>query len=517
MPDINGNLTPQEEQIRAAQAAQEAALKASLENPAYDNTAAHQELAALPIEEPIEQTIEQPIVEEAPILPEEPLAEEPAALPTTIYQPFTDTTISTKQKVMTPEEEGLLTESRGINQQRQQHLLDLGKIAKQEAEERIALASGKQAAQDEYTTKLDKVNEDYEKQHAIYEGEFAKETEKLKGMKVEDFWEDKSTFTKILAGISMALGAYGAGLTGGKNHAVGIINSAIEDDHKKQIARINHQKGIVENAGKMTDRLDRQFKIANLMAENRKAASYEKAATSAEVQIAKLGPEKAGVQAQQLVAQLRQQQVTTEQKVQEGLRALTTTTKQTKMKQVGPSYKDIQKTQKEDAKAAKAREALLVPGVGYGIDTKSATVLKTAKDRRDVVLGTLDQIQARVKKYGTGTMMDWTDDENRRLRQLLHDVAIDYSKLKDPQSVARESEVKGVLENQLFDPGFWQTGHGVKDQLTSFRGLVDNAYKTKVSAHLEPGTEQQEQVAPETRTIKGIEYEKTQGGWKRIK
>ena len=50
----------------------------------------------------------------------------------------------------------------------------------------------------------------------------------------KNFWGNLSTPSKILAGISLALGGIGSGLTGQPNAALGIINKRIEDDINSQ-------------------------------------------------------------------------------------------------------------------------------------------------------------------------------------------------------------------------------------------------------------------------------------------
>jgi hypothetical protein len=56
------------------------------------------------------------------------------------------------------------------------------------------------------------------------------------------FWNDKSTASKILAAISMGLGAYGASMTGGKNYAMEIINDAINRDTEMQKLKFEKSK-----------------------------------------------------------------------------------------------------------------------------------------------------------------------------------------------------------------------------------------------------------------------------------
>ena len=54
------------------------------------------------------------------------------------------------------------------------------------------------------------------------------------------FWNQSSTWNKVLAGISIALGGLGSGATGGVNRAFEIINGAVADDIKAQEANISN-------------------------------------------------------------------------------------------------------------------------------------------------------------------------------------------------------------------------------------------------------------------------------------
>lgn len=58
--------------------------------------------------------------------------------------------------------------------------------------------------------------------------------EDIKNYKVKDFWADKSTGTKIIASIGVALGAAGSALAGGPNAAMSILQNAVERDLQKQ-------------------------------------------------------------------------------------------------------------------------------------------------------------------------------------------------------------------------------------------------------------------------------------------
>lgn len=64
--------------------------------------------------------------------------------------------------------------------------------------------------------------------------EIQKEREAISDQDFKSFWASKTTGDKIIAGIALALGGIGAGLTGGENQALKVINNSINQDFEKQ-------------------------------------------------------------------------------------------------------------------------------------------------------------------------------------------------------------------------------------------------------------------------------------------
>jgi hypothetical protein len=79
---------------------------------------------------------------------------------------------------------------------------------------------------------LEKEREDYRLK--FDEQEKASNDKVAAAANFQDYWADKSTSTKILAAVSMALGAMGQAINGGSNAAMEIINSAIKTDLERQ-------------------------------------------------------------------------------------------------------------------------------------------------------------------------------------------------------------------------------------------------------------------------------------------
>lgn len=72
--------------------------------------------------------------------------------------------------------------------------------------------------------------------------------EDAKNSKVQNFWADKTTGTKVAAAIAIGLGAYGAQLAGspGQNGAFDIINKAVERDFNMQKANLEQKNKLFE-------------------------------------------------------------------------------------------------------------------------------------------------------------------------------------------------------------------------------------------------------------------------------
>ena len=78
---------------------------------------------------------------------------------------------------------------------------------------------------------------------------------KQAALKIKDPWADRSTGNKVLAALLIALGGIGAGLTGGPNMALQVLEKTLESDLKTQERkrkllgeRIGAQKNILEEA-----------------------------------------------------------------------------------------------------------------------------------------------------------------------------------------------------------------------------------------------------------------------------
>lgn len=143
------------------------------------------------------------------------------------------------------------------------------KISQQFAEKRDSIA---QKGNQEYAEKLSAID---------------KSIEDMKNQKYEGFWAKQDTGNKIMGALAIAMGAYGASLTGGKNYALDIVNKAMDDDFAQykqgidqRISAIQQSRLSLENKQKLTDqelaRLDAYSVAQNEQIKNKISALSSK-------------------------------------------------------------------------------------------------------------------------------------------------------------------------------------------------------------------------------------------------
>jgi hypothetical protein len=250
----------------------------------------------------------------APV-PQQPLVQQPL-----VQQPVVPQTVTTTVSEPTKEEKALYEAQDKIRKQQLQNVQFAAEEASIAADVQVAKAKAQENAFLDYQVDLEAEREQFQEKYNAASTSLAEQEKIFKNMKVKDFYEDKSVGTKIMAALAVGLGAYSSGMIGGPNHALKIISSAIEDDHKKQLARISHQERVVEKAGKLTGQVKDQFTFAKLMLDNKKAVAFDIAANTASEQLARVGVSKADTKGQEMILALQQEGLKQKQKVQESLR-----------------------------------------------------------------------------------------------------------------------------------------------------------------------------------------------------
>jgi hypothetical protein len=158
-----------------------------------------------------------------------------------------------------------------------------------------------------------------EQEKSKIDAQAAADSDAAKKAGFRGYWADKSTGTKILAAISVALGGIGqalqakAGRPMGENSALKIINDAIAMDWQKQRESIAKLEREAEKSGAQRDHIAAE--VGLMQAAHRKNA-LDLATAQAEQRIAALGPTNAAAAAQGALAGLRREQMDAEKKLE---------------------------------------------------------------------------------------------------------------------------------------------------------------------------------------------------------
>jgi hypothetical protein len=124
--------------------------------------------------------------------------------------------------------------------------------------------------------------------------EMRQSQEQLSKMKPQDFWADKSTGSKITAGLAVILGAVGGAMDGtGANQGADVIDKAIERDLKMQMVNRDIAKEGVEGKKSLFQMRMNQYKDKDLA----EAAARSDMLQGVELQIKKMQASNAGPQA----------------------------------------------------------------------------------------------------------------------------------------------------------------------------------------------------------------------------
>lgn len=96
--------------------------------------------------------------------------------------------------------------------------------------------------------------------------------------------------------------------------------------------------------------------------------------------------------------------------------------------------------------------------------------------RHDNIKKNLDDLEALVDEYGTEELFG---SESGQMDSLIYDVALDYAKLVDPGSVAREGEVASAKKYMLPVKGWFTSEKTAKEHIQKMRNAVDTRMKNK--------------------------------------
>ena len=353
----------------------------------------------------------------------------------TTYGPQT----TTKGKQQTAEEIKLLGEQNKLDDDAIKIIKKKGELDKAKADilENQAIEN-KMKAEDkaaEQQAVMDKAEVDIRNRTSEYDERY----NDYKNMKISDFWDDKSTGTKILAALFTGLGTLGSAMTGGKveNTAFKIIENAIDKDFNKQKANILQAKDTVGFAKEGIDMARSNKAEALRDLELKKTAALEVVANKYAEMLAKQGKPAAEIEQDLNLQKLRQEAQNRLLEVQKDLRKdvtteLERTVRSTKADQTvttkGGTESVYKAPAKPDGVALNKLEGDLADRFNNLPEIKVYPTVKTAFDKLK-------------GQYEISTSKEATADGKAQ-----SDMALIYQfmKIQDPGSTVRESEFDTV-------------------------------------------------------------------------
>lgn len=211
--------------------------------------------------------------------------------------------------------------------------------------------------------------------------------EERKGLAITDPWANKSTGQKILAAIAMVIGGAGAGLTGGPNLAVQVINQALERDLKVQLARRRAKGEQIKGQQNLVQILRRRLGDVDRGAAAARVAMYD----AVELKIKELTSRQQGREtegnAAVLLSQIQQKRAELEQ--QFALTARETSSKQFRERRFRAQANALQKAEGDIQTSA---EVLLASGLPESV--VQATKLLVSQGKASKGLGKIAQLNA---------------------------------------------------------------------------------------------------------------------------
>lgn len=355
----------------------------------------------------------------------------------------------------------------------EQASIEAGAQAETEAGQKTAAAYGK------LSSNLDKLltPQQIMAQHQAADDALMKKYQ-AKEINPDHYWESRDTGQKVLAGISMILGGFGARANGGKNAAMETINSAIQRDMESQRA---NQNGAM-NLWKMNREATQNDIQANLATRNQMLTAVQ--AQALQYAAAASGPE-AKMRVAPLISQLAQQK-----NMNNFQRSMLSAAGSGQILNVDPALmlqnvpeKDRPQAAKEIANAQEIKK--LKDAFQQSFQTLQHSFLagKGTNDRESAV----QAFAGRIAKLSEGRFN--LQEANTQADALLPQMT-DFKKT----ITNKQQRVDQFFDSMVTAP--------------VFRGATGIDLNRFASTNLTPGP-----AAPQTQTMGGREYVKVQGGW----
>jgi hypothetical protein len=300
-------------------------------------------------------------------------------------------------------------------------------------------AGQKKAAADlgEYQKGVEVLNQYQKDQQAAYKAQNdylnqkRQERDKLQSevdkQPLEKGWGRFSTGNKIVAAISLAMGAFGSALTKGPNVALEILNKTIDDDYEAQRDLLSKRQKAVESKDLMLTQARQIFSDENSQRLLMKDLGLSKVELGLKQSAAAAQSQETKAKYMDLLGSIGEQRVKTQS--------------------------ELLKTQSEIAKTnyetQGAGNKLLVKGVGMALDENAA------KEAREVTSSTqeLTGLLGQMKKFRQETGRAVTPADRERAESLAAQFMMAYKKAKAATGNVASEKSEALYEKIAANPG----------------------------------------------------------------
>lgn len=365
------------------------------------------------------------------------------------------------------------------------------------ASERAKALAGEQAAMNTLQTHyMDKAKEiQSELEHFVMD---IKDTH----INPDRYMGSMNTGQRIATALALALGGFGAGMTGTPNEALNFINKQIDNDIDAQKAELGKKETLFSANLKRFNNLQEATDMTRLMIQAKGLADMNRIAAQS------AGP-MAQAKAQQLQAAMIQQALPTIQQM--AMRQATQTLEQGAAKDPGIYPELIKAYENIDPKKAQDLRQRYVPGVGMAFTSKDASDIK---DMSSTIQGAQAGIKDLLDIAGTpGKSLSLTE---RARAQEIRQSLIGALRLPITGPGAMNEGERKLLESMIPDPSaILSLDVTNRARLEELSNQLDSKLNRLISARGLGQATAQAAAKPEIKTMNGIRYQKVPGGWQK--
>lgn len=183
--------------------------------------------------------------------------------------------------------------------------------------------------------------------------------------------------------------------------------------------------------------------------------------------------------------------------------------------------RDIAKDQ--ESKTEKA-EQLLVPGLGYALTADDSKKLKEAQETKKSFDRKLDELQELRSEYGVEYL---NREAVARGKQLSNSLLLDFKNLAKLGVLSQSDEkiINAIIPEDPLGQDYAIGQDPILSGIKKLKSDVGADYESTISSRMRekppvggtPVTRAPEPVKSDKKVVNGVEYQKVQGGWQRVK